>query len=136
MLRNSNIYSKTDKHESSMANIAGRWKNNFISVKIISKPTFIYELNSLEAFHIYKPTNDIVNCEFTIPSLSDYSKYCIKSFFIVSYLKSQNGTIIKSLICLSAISILLVKYLTWKIKIIRESDSHIYNRLLNIHKYT
>ena len=54
---------------------------NFHYPKIIYKPNSIFELDFFEAFHIHKNHNNVVNCDFVIPPLSDCSKSYIKSNF-------------------------------------------------------
>ena len=50
---------------------------NLHSVKVICKPNSAFELEFLEAFHIHKNHNNVVNCNFASPPLSD----CLKSYF-------------------------------------------------------
>ena len=61
------------------------WENdrtfNFHSAKIICKPTTVFQLDFLEAYHIDKNRNNAVNCDFVIPPLSDYWKFYIRSNF-------------------------------------------------------
>ena len=51
------------------------WENdhtfNFHSAKVICKPTSVFKLDFLEAHHIHKNHNNVVNCDFTIPPLSN-----------------------------------------------------------------
>ena len=54
---------------------------NFHSAKIICKPSSVFELDFLETFHIHKNHNNVVKCDFPIPSLLDCWKSYIKSNF-------------------------------------------------------
>ena len=45
---------------------------NFHSAKIICKTNSVFDLDFLEAFHVHKNHNNVVNCDFSMPSLSDY----------------------------------------------------------------
>ena len=49
--------------------------------KIICKPNFVFKLDFLEAYHIHKNHNNVVNCDFAIPPLTDFWKSYIKSNF-------------------------------------------------------
>ena len=72
-------------HETNKSALAKQsWVNdqtfNFHSAKIICKPTSVFEFDFLEVFHIHKKYNNVVNCDFVIPPLSDCCKSFIKSF--------------------------------------------------------
>ena len=45
---------------------------NFHSAKIICKPNSVFEIVFFEAFHVHKKHNNVVNCNFASPSLSDF----------------------------------------------------------------
>ena len=51
------------------------------SYAIICKPASVFELDFLEAYHIHKNHNNVVNCDFAIPPLSDCWKSFIRSNF-------------------------------------------------------
>lgn len=57
----------------------------FNSAKIISKHTYILEINFLEAFYSYKNHKNIFSFDFTTPSLSDCWKYYRKTSFLNFY---------------------------------------------------
>ena len=59
---------------------------NFDSAKIVFRPISTLELDFFEGFHFHKNHYIVDNCDFAIPSLSDFWKFYIRSklsrFFI------------------------------------------------------